>query len=65
MTDLCFVDTNIVLYSIGKDSSKKKAARSILAQRPVISIQVVNEAVNVCLRRFAFTTEQAYMSRPG
>lgn len=60
MTDLCFVDTNIVLYSIGKDSGKKVAARSILALRPIISAQVVNEAVNVCLRRFAFTPKQAY-----
>jgi predicted nucleic acid-binding protein len=60
MTGLCFVDTNIVLYSIGKDSDKKAAARSIIALQPVISTQVVNEAVNVCLRRFAFTPEQAY-----
>jgi predicted nucleic acid-binding protein len=60
MTGLRFVDTNIVLYSIGKDSGKKEVARSILALRPVISAQVVNEAVNVCLRRFAFTPEQAY-----
>ena len=60
MTDLCFVDTNIVLYSIGRDTSKKATARNILALRPVISVQVVNEAVNVCLRRFAFTPEQAY-----
>lgn len=60
MTGLRFADTNIVLYSIGKDSSKKETARSILALRPVISAQVVNEAVNVCLRRFAFTPEQAY-----
>lgn len=60
MTGLRFTDTNIVLYSIGKDSGKKEAARNILALRPVISAQVVNEAVNVCLRRFAFTPEQAY-----
>jgi predicted nucleic acid-binding protein len=44
MTGLRFADTNIVLYSIGKDSGKKAAARSILALRPVISAQVVNEA---------------------
>ena len=60
MTDLCFVDTNIVLYSIGKDNDKKAVARNILALRPVISVQVVNEAVNVCLRRFAFHPGKAY-----
>ena len=52
MTDLIFVDTNLVLYTLGKDARKKSIAREILATRPVLSAQVINEAVNVCLRRF-------------
>jgi len=60
MTDLIFADTNLVLYTIGKDARKKTIAREILAARPVVSVQVINEAVNVCLRRFAFTRERAY-----
>lgn len=60
MTDLIFVDTNVVLYTIGKDARKQAIARDILAERPVVSVQVINEAVNVCLRRFAFTRERAY-----
>jgi predicted nucleic acid-binding protein len=60
MTGLAFVDTNVALYVIGKDSRKKAIAREILTGRPVVSTQVINEAVNVCLRRFAFTRERAY-----
>ncbi|WP_417914089.1 hypothetical protein [Candidatus Electronema sp. JM] len=33
MTGLRLADTNIVLYSIGKDSSKKEAARPLAAAR--------------------------------
>lgn len=60
MTGLIFADTNLVLYTIGKDVRKKTIAREILAGRPVVSVQVINEAVNVCLRRFAFTRERSY-----
>lgn len=60
MTDLIFADTNLVLYTIGKDAQKKAIAREIVKGRPVVSVQVINEAVNVCLRRFSFTRERAY-----
>ena len=60
MTGLIFADTNLVLYTIGKDARKKAIAREILVRRPVVSAQAINEAVNVCLRRFAFTRERAY-----
>ena len=60
MTDLIFVDTNVVLYTLGEDKRKKAIARNVLAKHPVLSSQVINEAVNVCLRRFKFTREQAY-----
>jgi predicted nucleic acid-binding protein len=60
MTDKIFVDTNVVLYALGKDDWKKAIARAVLATRPLLSSQVVNESVNVCLRRFKFTREQAY-----
>jgi predicted nucleic acid-binding protein len=60
MTGLIFADTNVVLYTIGKDARKKAIAREITTVRPVVSVQVINEAVNVCLRRFAFTPERAY-----
>ncbi|XCN71462.1 MAG: PIN domain-containing protein [Candidatus Electrothrix aestuarii] len=60
MTELSFADTNIILYTVGKDSEKKAVARNVLSTNPVISVQVINEAVNVCLRRFSFPPERAY-----
>lgn len=60
MTDRIFVDTNLVLYTLGKDARKKAIARKFLATHPILSAQVINEAVNVCLRRFKFTRERAY-----
>lgn len=60
MTGLIFVDTNLVLYTLGKDAHKKAIARQILAVHPILSAQVINETINVCLRRFKFTRERAY-----
>lgn len=60
MTAKSFVDTNVVLYTIGKDVRKAEIARGLVAGQPAISTQVVNESVSVCLRKLAFTREQAY-----
>ena len=60
MTGQVFVDTNLVLYTLGQDAHKQAIARQLLAQQPVVSAQVINEAINVCLRRFSFSREQAY-----
>jgi len=60
MTGKCFADTNVVLYIIGSDPDKTSIARDILSTHPVISTQVVNEAVNVCTRKLDFTREKAY-----
>jgi predicted nucleic acid-binding protein len=60
MTAKCFADTNVVLYAIGKNSRKAEIARGILAARPVVSAQVINEAINVCLRKLGFDRTKAY-----
>jgi predicted nucleic acid-binding protein len=60
MTAKSFADSNVVLYTIGKDAHKAGIARRIVAESPTISIQVVNECVSVCLRKLSFTREQAY-----
>jgi predicted nucleic acid-binding protein len=60
MTAKSFADSNVVLYTIGKDARKADIARKIVADQPAISAQVVNECVNVCLRKLSFTREQAY-----
>ena len=60
MTAQFFADSNVVLYSIGKDPRKAEIARAIIARRPVIGTQVVNEAISVCLRKLSFARVQAY-----
>ena len=60
MTAKLFADSNVVLYTIGKDAQKADIARRIVAGRPAVSAQVINECVSVCLRKLAFTRERAY-----
>jgi len=60
MTAKTFLDTNIVLYTIGQDTHKKTVARQLIASNPMVSAQVINECVNVCLKKFKFDKKQAY-----
>ena len=60
MTAKSFVDTNVVLYTIGKDVRRAAAARELVRAEPAISTQVVNESISVCLRKLSFTRENAY-----
>jgi predicted nucleic acid-binding protein len=60
MTAKYFADTNIILYSIGQDTQKRNIAREIIKSRPVISTQVVNESINVCIRKLGFDRKKAY-----
>jgi len=57
MKDKIYIDTNVVLYLFDKDQSKKKIALEIFEEKPVISTQVINEAVNNFIRKFGFTNE--------
>ena len=47
MTAKSFLDTNIVLYTIGQDTHKKTVARQLVTTGPMVSSQVINECVNV------------------
>ena len=53
-----FLDSNIVLYAIGDDDSKRGIAASLLAAWPVISTQVVNECSHVLRRKLKMAAEQ-------
>lgn len=50
-----FVDTNIVLYTLSNDATKRSQALAILVTQPVLSLQVLNEAANVMRRKLGFT----------
>lgn len=47
----CFADTNVAIYALDADDTKREKALLGLAARPVISTQVVNEYLNVLLNK--------------
>lgn len=46
-----FVDTNVLLYLLSADAGKAARAEAVLAERIVISVQVLNEFANVARRK--------------
>jgi predicted nucleic acid-binding protein len=54
-----FADSNILLYLFSEDQIKKEIAFRIFNQHPVITLQVIGENLNVCLRNFKFTYDRA------
>jgi predicted nucleic acid-binding protein len=49
-----FIDTNIVIYSLSQDDKKQDKALALLVNKPVISIQVLNETANIMRRKLGF-----------
>ncbi len=47
-----FVDSNVLLYIVEKHEVKAAKAIALLDQRPTISVQVLNEIVNVSRKKF-------------
>ena len=46
-----FADTNIVVYAFSKDDAKIAVAEAIIEKQPTISVQVINEFLNVCRKK--------------
>lgn len=46
-----FLDTNVLLYLLSNDAAKADRAEALLAERVVISVQVLNEFANVARRK--------------
>lgn len=55
MNDKPFLDSNILIYAFGNDKRKKDIAKSLLRIHPIISTQVINEVINVCLRKLGLS----------
>jgi predicted nucleic acid-binding protein len=55
-----FLDSNILIYLVSSDESKKEKSTILLNPRFYISTQVVAENINVCLRKFKLTKDKAY-----
>ena len=52
MTDLAFLDSNVLLYAVGDDAVRRDVAEALIAQRPVVSAQVLAETSAVLRRKF-------------
>lgn len=46
-----FIDSNVILYLLSKDTKKADAAEAVLRAGGLISVQVLNEIANVALRK--------------
>ena len=46
-----FLDSNVILYLLSDDARKANIAEDLLAQKPSISVQVLNEITSVCHRK--------------
>jgi len=55
-----FVDTNVAVYALGRDSDKKARAKQLLDAAPIASSQVINEAISVLMGKQMFAREEAY-----
>ena len=53
-----FVDTNVLLYLLSNDADKSAAAETLLKDRVIVSVQVLNEFANVAHRKFRFSWEE-------
>ncbi len=54
--DLIFLDSNVVLYLLSKD--KADSVEALLRAKPIISVQVLNEVMHVCVRKLAMTWDE-------
>jgi len=53
-----FADSNVVLYLLSGDAARADRSESLLRQTPTISVQVLNEVTNVCIRKLGMTREE-------
>ena len=51
MSDKPFLDTNVVLYAFRQDDARSQRAEILLAAGGALSVQVLNEFVNVARRK--------------
>lgn len=52
MTSSVFLDSNVLLYLVSDEASKADRAEALVQDAPFISVQVLNEFVDVSRRKF-------------
>lgn len=55
-----FVDSNIIIYVFSADARKKQIAMNLLSADLIISTQVVNENINICLKKLKLSQREAF-----
>ena len=58
MNDKPFLDTNVVLYAFRRDDARSQRAETLLAAGGALSVQVLNEFVNVAQRKLNRSWEE-------
>lgn len=53
-----FLDSNVILYAYSDDERKKTIAKTLLKESPCISVQVINEVINVSTRKFGLSRQE-------
>ena len=51
MSDRAFLDTNILVYALGREDDRTPTADALLAAGGVVSVQVLNELASVARRK--------------
>jgi predicted nucleic acid-binding protein len=55
--DNFFIDSNILLYLTDDTSPKNAKAKELIATKPVVSVQIIFECLNVCLKKLKLSKE--------
>jgi predicted nucleic acid-binding protein len=55
MSEKAFLDTNILLYTVGQHDARTPVAEALVAQGGVISVQVLNELAAVAHRKLGMS----------
>ncbi len=60
--DIFFFDSNILIYLVDNDLEKKQKTSSLLLdEKSYISTQVINENVNICLKKLKLTKDETFI----
>lgn len=60
--DIYFFDSNILIYLVDKDIQKKGKTSSLLIDnQSYISTQVINENVNICLKKLRLSNDETFI----
>ena len=54
MKDKVFLDSNVILYAFGGERTRKEVVKNLIRERPLLSVQVINEVINVLIKKFNF-----------